>query len=790
MRLEKGKQIVQVGLFWRILVATLIAGLVPLILLSYNALRTSDIANEKATATATEELDQKSLEALQLQALQTADSVSELLETVYQNTITMPLIPRTLEAYLYFSQARKDTIISPDGSAAGRKITIPRFREVTYIDRNGQEKIRVVDGKLVPENQLRNVSNPANTTYKTETYFADTKALPKGEAYVSRVTAWHGNTVKAQPSNPTNNNICNNDPKVCGSGYAVYEAVIRFASPVFDAQGQFDGVVMLSLDHRLVMENVVHIIPSSELTSVPWPDYNSGNYAYIWDDEGFLIAHPLLNTLRGLDSNGNRVPTWPNPNISDADKDRLLFNMQIAASPVPDMYRDVLEGKTDIRYNKNRSGTEKANVYAPINFSHGVYAKTGIFGGLVIGANKDKFHEAATQLGASLDADQVRFRNNIFIIAAAGIVLLAAIAALVSRSIILPVTKLTRAARQVEDGKGDIDSLDEVTRRYVKDEVSALAVVFKQMAGTVQQREGELKTSRDLLEEYNTKLEDLVYKRTVQLEGANKEITDLNDRLKADNVRLKAEVEVTRQLQQMILPKDQELKEIIGLEISGFMLPAEEVGGDYYDVLSEDGRVKIGIGDVTGHGLESGVLMLMVQTAVRTLLVADERDTTRYLGVLNRTIYANVQRMQSDKNLTLALLDYNNSHIRLSGQHEETIIVRNDGSLELIDTMNLGFPIGLEADITPFIAQIELKLETGDVVVLYTDGIPEAENIQGEQYGLERLCEVVQANHHKSALDLKMTIIDDLIGFIGKQKVYDDITLLVLKQKEEIYADH
>ena len=79
-------------------------------------------------------------------------------------------------------------------------------------------------------------------------------------------------------------------------------------------------------------------------------------------------------------------------------------------------------------------------------------------------------------------------------------------------------------------------------------------------------------------------LEDKVRQRTTQLAQANQEITTLNDRLKADNVRMSAELEVTKQLQQMILPKPAELKAIAGLDIIGYMEPADEVGGDYYDV--------------------------------------------------------------------------------------------------------------------------------------------------------------------------------------------------------------
>jgi phosphoserine phosphatase RsbU/P len=304
------------------------------------------------------------------------------------------------------------------------------------------------------------------------------------------------------------------------------------------------------------------------------------------------------------------------------------------------------------------------------------------------------------------------------------------------------------------------------------------------MSEKVVQREQELKYTNQQLEDINSNLEGIVHKRTEALAIANDEITGLNQRLKAENLRLSAELEITRQLQQMILPKEQELKEVDGLEISSFMLPAEEVGGDYYDVLQDNGRVKIGIGDVTGHGLESGVVMIMVQTAVRTLLANQEENPSRYLGSVNKAIYENVKRMSTDKNLTLSLLDYDKGNLRLSGQHEETIICRSDGSLELIDTIGLGFPIGLEEDISPFVAETNLRLHSGDVLVLYTDGIPEAENPQGQQYGLPRLCEVIKSNHRLSANEIKLAIIEDLVSFISTQKVFDDITLLVLKQKE------
>jgi len=130
-------------------------------------------------------------------------------------------------------------------------------------------------------------------------------------------------------------------------------------------------------------------------------------------------------------------------------------------------------------------------------------------------------------------------------------------------------------------------------------------------------------------------LEDKVTQRTGELAAANAEITKLNQKLKVENLRLGAELDIARRVQQMILPRSEELEAIANLDIAGYMAPADEVGGDYYDVLVEDGVVTIGIGDVTGHGLESGLVMMMAQTIIRTLKEVREADPVRFLNTVN-----------------------------------------------------------------------------------------------------------------------------------------------------------
>ena len=285
------------------------------------------------------------------------------------------------------------------------------------------------------------------------------------------------------------------------------------------------------------------------------------------------------------------------------------------------------------------------------------------------------------------------------------------------------------------------------------------------------------------LDQVNKNLEDIIEERTHELLNANREINSLNQRLTVENFRMSSELAVTRKLQEMILPRTKELKRIEELDIVGFMEPADEVGGDYYDVLQRNGQIKIGIGDVTGHGLESGVIMIMVQTAIRTLLINGERNPVKFLSTVNQTIYENLQRMNCDKSLSLILMDYHDNKLCLSGQHESVIVIRANGEIEIIDTDSLGFPIGLTDEISEFIFEVEICLNLGDIVLLYTDGIPEAENQIKQYYGLERLTQVVREAHEKPVDQIREIVITDIREFIGSNKVYDDITFVVMKRK-------
>jgi sigma-B regulation protein RsbU (phosphoserine phosphatase) len=139
--------------------------------------------------------------------------------------------------------------------------------------------------------------------------------------------------------------------------------------------------------------------------------------------------------------------------------------------------------------------------------------------------------------------------------------------------------------------------------------------------------------------------------------------------------------------------------------------------------------------------------------------------------------------MDSDKNLTLCLLDYRKGTIYLTGQHEDVLLVRQGGKIERIDTTDLGFIVGIKADISRFTAQLEIRLQPGDGLVLYTDGITEAFDESDAQYGIDRLCEMVSQYWHLTASEIQKAIITDVRRHIHLKSICDDITLLVLKQR-------
>jgi sigma-B regulation protein RsbU (phosphoserine phosphatase) len=160
-----------------------------------------------------------------------------------------------------------------------------------------------------------------------------------------------------------------------------------------------------------------------------------------------------------------------------------------------------------------------------------------------------------------------------------------------------------------------------------------------------------------------------------------------------------------------------------GLEIAATMLPATEVGGDYYDVLPTPRGCWIGIGDVAGHGLRPGLVMMMLQSIVSALVRSNPESAPRdVLRVVNAVLYENVrERLGQDEHATLSLIRYRESgELLFAGAHEDMLVLRADsGQVEAVPT--LGTWVGATKDIDEATQDTRYCLRDGDVLLLYTD---------------------------------------------------------------------
>jgi sigma-B regulation protein RsbU (phosphoserine phosphatase) len=253
-----------------------------------------------------------------------------------------------------------------------------------------------------------------------------------------------------------------------------------------------------------------------------------------------------------------------------------------------------------------------------------------------------------------------------------------------------------------------------------------------------------------------------------------------------ENMRLGMELDVARQLQAMVLPSETEIGSCRDLEVAAMMEAATEVGGDYYDVYPmANGSTYFAMGDVTGHGLQSGVIMMMTQCSFRSSIERGDQSLTQMLMNINAVLYGNIQgRMQDSRNLTLSLFQYKEGKLHLTGQHEDFLLVRSgEKQAQVIDTMDLGIYVGLTNDIGSMVQERVIDFQVGDVFLGYTDGVTEAENEQKEYYGHERLQKKFEEFAHLSAGEIVTGIYQDLKQFIGEREVLDDISLIVVKRK-------
>src|SRR5919198_2292985 len=200
----------------------------------------------------------------------------------------------------------------------------------------------------------------------------------------------------------------------------------------------------------------------------------------------------------------------------------------------------------------------------------------------------------------------------------------------------------------------------------------------------------------------------------------------LRSDLKKARDALWGEMEVAKRIQTSLLPK---LHEVNGYAVAASMQPADEVGGDYYDVVeSEKGETWLCVGDVSGHGVESGLIMMMTQTSIFTAVNrAAGQNPSEVLTEVNAVLKTNISRLGADRYVTCMAVRLDKESVTFAGKHQDVLLYRaRTGTTEQISTD--GVWLGIVDDVSGQFPDMSVPIEEGDVLLLYTDGVTEAMN--------------------------------------------------------------
>ncbi len=239
--------------------------------------------------------------------------------------------------------------------------------------------------------------------------------------------------------------------------------------------------------------------------------------------------------------------------------------------------------------------------------------------------------------------------------------------------------------------------------------------------------------------------------------------------------KLEEELLIARKIQQSFLPpKDPELA---GLDISGINIPSEQVGGDYYDFIPivED-QIGIAIGDVSGKGIPAALIMASFRASLKAEIRNNYAIGTIFFKV-NNLLYESIER-ENYVTAVYGVLDIKNKVFTFSNAgHNPPILRREEGTIEYLTEGGVALGILRNHDYKEMV----LGLNPGDLILFYTDGVTEAENKAGEEFGTKRLEEILLENYALKAIQIQDKIYQEIKEFTENKPGQDDFTMIVIK---------
>lgn len=249
-----------------------------------------------------------------------------------------------------------------------------------------------------------------------------------------------------------------------------------------------------------------------------------------------------------------------------------------------------------------------------------------------------------------------------------------------------------------------------------------------------------------------------------------------------ERMHLKEELGLAMEVQQSLLP--QKPPEIEGFDIAGKSIYCDETGGDYYDFLEfaelDKRKMTIAVGDVSGHGVASALLMTTVRAFLRSS-ITQAGDLAGMLTDVNRLLCIDTEESGNFMTLFLMLIDSGNSEVRWVRAGHEPAFVYDPSTDSFAELFGSGIALGVD-ETWAFEEQRQDLWSDSQIILIGTDGIWETENAQGESFGKKRLREIIRNHQHRSSKEIVQAVTDALARYRQTAPQQDDITMVVIKK--------
>lgn len=249
----------------------------------------------------------------------------------------------------------------------------------------------------------------------------------------------------------------------------------------------------------------------------------------------------------------------------------------------------------------------------------------------------------------------------------------------------------------------------------------------------------------------------------------------------AEKKRLDQDLQIAHEIQRILLPSS--APELAGYQIAGVNVPAQQVSGDYYDYIPVDeNHLGVAIADVSGKGVPASLIMAMCRSVLRSQ-AGKEHSAAAALQQVNAQLFPDIKE-DMFISMAYALLNRNSATITLcrAGHDAPLLYKARDRTVSKINPPGMALGIDSGGVFNRVTGDFSLTLETNDCLVLYTDGVTEALDSSGDEFGMARVIESIQASASEGAAAIITRLTDDLREFVGAHPQTDDITMIVIRK--------